>query len=39
MVEYGRIVHHVSNNIEDEKNLLLAIGYMAENTLGRKLLE
>lgn len=39
MVEYGRIVHHVSNNIEDEKNLLLVIGYMAENTLGRKLLE
>lgn len=39
MVEYGRIVHHVANNIEDEKNLLLAIGYMAENTLGRKLLE
>jgi metallo-beta-lactamase family protein len=39
MVEYGRIVHHVANNIEDEKNLLLCIGYMAENTLGRKLLE
>lgn len=39
MVEYGRIVHHVANNIEDERNLLLAIGYMAENTLGRKLVE
>lgn len=39
MIEYGRIVHHVANNIEDEKNLLLCIGYMAENTLGRKLLE
>jgi len=39
MVEYGRIVHHVANNIEDERNLLLCIGYMAENTLGRKLLE
>lgn len=39
MVEFGRIVHHVANNIEDEKNLLLIIGYMAENTLGRKLLE
>ncbi len=39
MVEYGRIVHHVANNIEDEKNLLLCIGYMAENTLWRKLLE
>ena len=39
MVEYGRIVHHVFNNIEDDRHLLLCIGYMAENTLGRKLLE
>lgn len=39
MLEYGRIVHHVANNIEDEKNLLLIIGYMAENTLGRKIIE
>lgn len=39
MVEYGRIVHHVFNNIEDDRNLLLAIGYMAENTLGRRLIE
>lgn len=39
MVEFGRIVHHVANNIEDERNLLLCIGYMAENTLGRKLVE
>lgn len=39
MVEYGRIVHHVFNNIEDDRNLLLAIGYMAENTLGRRLVE
>ena len=39
MVEYGRIVHHVAANIEDPKNLLLVIGYMAENTLGRKLLD
>ncbi len=39
MVEFGRIVHHVANNIEDERNLLLVIGYMAENTLGRKLVE
>lgn len=39
MVEYWRIVHHVSNNCEDDRNLLLAIGYMAENTLGRKLIE
>lgn len=39
MCEYGRIVHHIANGIEDEKNLLLAIGFMAENTLGRKLVQ
>lgn len=39
MCEYGRIVHHIANNIEDEKNLLLIIGFMAEHTLGRKLVE
>ncbi len=39
MCEYGRIVHHIANNIEDERNLLLIIGFMAENTLGRKLVE
>jgi metallo-beta-lactamase family protein len=39
MCEYGRIVHHIANNIEDEKNLLLIIGFMAEHTLGRKLVD
>ena len=39
MCEYGRIVHHIANSIEDERNLLLVIGFMAENTLGRKLVE
>lgn len=39
MCEYGRIVHHIANSIEDERNLLLVIGFMAENTLGRKLVQ
>jgi metallo-beta-lactamase family protein len=39
MCEAGRIRHHLINTITDEKNLLLVVGYMAENTLGRKLVE
>jgi metallo-beta-lactamase family protein len=39
MCEAGRIRHHLANNIEDEKNLILIVGYMAQNTLGRKLVE
>lgn len=38
MCEFGRILHHLRNNIEDSKNLVLIVGYQAENTLGRKLL-
>jgi len=37
MCEAGRILHHLKNNIEDERNLVLIIGYMAHNTLGRRL--
>ncbi len=39
MCEAGRIRHHLKNNITDEKNLILIIGFMAQNTLGRKLVE
>lgn len=39
MCEFGRIVHHIKNNIGDPNNLLLIIGFMAEHTLGRKLVE
>ncbi len=39
MCEAGRIVHHLKNNIGDPKNTILVIGYMAENTLGRKIVE
>jgi metallo-beta-lactamase family protein len=39
MCEGGRIVHHLANNIENPKNTILIVGYMAEHTLGRRLVE
>lgn len=39
MCENGRILHHLKNNIEDSRNLVLIVGYMAQNTLGRKIVE
>ena len=39
MCEAGRILHHLRNNVEDERNTVLIVGFMAENTLGRALAE
>lgn len=39
MCESGRILHHLKNNIEDTRNTILVVGYMAKDTLGRKLVE
>lgn len=39
MCEAGRVLHHLANNIQDERNTILIVGYMAENTLGRKILD
>lgn len=37
MCEAGRIQHHLANGISNPKNTLLIVGYMAENTLGRRI--
>jgi len=39
MCESGRILHHLIHTIADSRNTILIVGYMAENTLGRKILE
>ena len=39
MCEAGRIQHHLINNITDSANTVLIVGFMAENTLGRRLVE
>ncbi len=39
MCEAGRILHHLKNNIEDSKNLILIVGFQAQNTLGRRIVE
>ncbi|SKA98031.1 metallo-beta-lactamase family protein [Prosthecobacter debontii] len=37
MAESGRILHHLRNNVSNEDNIILFVGYCAENTLGWKL--
>ncbi len=39
MAENGRILHHLRNNLEDPTAIIAVVGFMAENTLGRKLVE
>lgn len=39
MCEAGRILHHLKHTIEDERNTIVIIGYQAEGTLGRRLVE
>ncbi len=39
MCEAGRILHHLRYKIHDERNTILIVGFMAENTLGRRILE
>ncbi len=39
MCEAGRILHHLINNIEDPRNTILIVGFQAEHTLGRRLVE
>lgn len=39
MAENGRILHHLRNNVENPANTIVVVGFMAEHTLGRKLVE
>jgi len=39
MCEAGRILHHLKNNVENPRNTVLIVGFMAENTLGRRIAE
>lgn len=39
MCEAGRILHHLRSAIEDEKNTVMIVGYQAQHTLGRRLVE
>ena len=39
MCEAGRILHHLRHRIHDDKNTILIVGYMAQNTLGRRILD
>jgi metallo-beta-lactamase family protein len=39
MCEGGRVLHHLRATVEDEKNLVLIVGFQAAHTLGRRIAE
>ena len=39
MCEAGRIRHHLRNEIENDKNTIVAVGFMADHTLGRRIID
>ena len=39
MAEGGRILHHLANNISNPNNLILFVGYAAQHTLARKIMD
>ncbi len=39
MCEVGRIQHHLIHNISKPQNTILIVGYMAEGTLGRRIVD
>ncbi len=39
MCEGGRILHHLKNTVGDPRNIILIVGFQAEHTLGRRIVE
>jgi len=39
MLEVGRVLHHLENNVNDPNSVVLIVSWMAPNTLGRRLVE
>lgn len=39
MCEGGRILHHLRHNIADAKNTIVMVGYCADHTLGKRIIE
>lgn len=39
MAEAGRVLHHLRNHVGDERSTILIVGFMAQHTLGRRLVE
>lgn len=39
MAEAGRILHHLANNASDPRTTILIVGFQAEHTLGRRIVE
>ena len=39
MCEGGRVVHHLRNTVEDPNSTIVIVGYQAQHTLGRRIVE
>ena len=39
MAESGRVLHHLAHAVSDQRNTILVVGFMAEHTLGRRIVE
>jgi metallo-beta-lactamase family protein len=39
MAEAGRILHHLAHGASDPRNTILIVGFQAEHTLGRRIVE
>ena len=39
MAEAGRVLHHLRHTVEDPRHTVLIVGYCADHTLGKKLVD